>query len=299
MRDVILTCAITGNITRPDQTPHLPITPAEIADSALEAAEAGAAVVHIHVRHPEDGRPSMELAHYAEAVARIQKRNTDLIINLTTGPGGRYIPDPDDPRRAAPGTSLLPPLERIGHVVALKPEICTLDLNTMNSGDQVVMNTRRNTRIMARRMLDAGSKPEIEIFNPGDLVLARELISSEGFPAPALFSFVLGVKYGWPATLESIQLGRAMLPPGAVWTAFGVGASAFPMVAQSALLGGHVRVGLEDNIYLDKGVLAPGNAALCLKARRIVTDLGYRLATPARARSLMGLAPTEAARQIA
>lgn len=289
MRDVILTCAITGNITRPDQTPHLPISPAEIAASALEAAEAGAAVVHLHVRHPEDGRPSMELAHYAEVVERIQAHNRDLIINLTTGPGGRYIPDPDNPRQAAPGTSLLPPLERMGHIVALKPEICTLDLNTMNSGDQVVMNTRRNTRIMARQMLDAGSKPEIEIFNPGDLVLARELISTESFPGPQIFSFVLGIKYGWPATLESIQLGRAMLPADAVWTAFGVGATAFPMVALSALMGGHIRVGLEDNIYLDKGVLAPSNAALCVKARRIVTDLGYRLATPAQARVVMGL----------
>ncbi len=289
MRDVILTCAITGNLTRPDQTPHLPITPKEIARSALEAADAGAAIVHIHVRHPVDGRPSMEVDHYVEVVERIQSENPALILNLTTGPGGRYIPDVDDPKLAGPGTSLLPPLERVPHVTRLRPEICTLDLNTMNSGDQVVMNTRRNTRIMAQAMLAAGSKPEIEIFNPGDLVLARELIEAEAFAAPALFSFVLGVKYGWPATVESIQLGRSLLPPNALWTAFGVGASAFPMVALSTLLGGHARIGLEDNIYLERGALATSNAALCRKAAGIIADLGERLATTQAAREMLGL----------
>lgn len=289
MRDVILTCAVTGNITRPDQTPHLPVTPEQIAESALEAAEVGASVVHIHVRHPEDGRPSMETEHYAEVVSRIREKNRDLVLNLTTGPGGRYLPDPDNPRIAAPGTSLLPPLERVPHILTLRPEICTLDLNTMNSGDQVVMNTRRNTRIMAQAMLGAGSKPEIEIFNPGDLVLANELIGSEPFSGPALFSFVLGIKYGWPASVEAIQLGVSMLPPGAVWSAFGVGPTEFPMVALAAIMGGHARVGLEDNIYLEKGVLAKSNAELCLKARRIIEDLGFRLASPSTAREILGL----------
>ncbi len=290
MRDVILTCAITGNITRPEQTPYLPITPKQIADSALDAAEAGAAIVHIHVRHPEDGRPSMETEHYAEVVERIRARNSELILNLTTGPGGRFIPDAENPRVAGPGTSLLPPMERVPHILALRPEICTLDLNTMNSGDQVVMNTRRNTRIMAQAMLASGSKPEIEIFNPGDLVLARDLIEQEAFKAPLMFSFVLGVKYGWPSSLESIQLGRSLLPEGAVWSAFGVGPGEFPMVALAALLGGHVRVGLEDNLYLEKGVLAPSNAALCEKAVRILRDLGFGVATPRTARSILGLA---------
>ncbi|MBL8553989.1 MAG: 3-keto-5-aminohexanoate cleavage protein [Phenylobacterium sp.] len=293
MRDIVLTCAITGNITRPEQTPHLPITPEQIARSALEAADAGASVAHIHVRHP-DGRPSMETEHYVEVVERIRARNTSLILNLTTGPGGRYIPDPDNPRLAAPGTSLLPPLARIPHIQALPPEVCTLDLNTMNSGDQVVMNTPRNTGIMAAAMLDGGWRPEIEIFNPGDLVLARDMLARMPFPAPALFSFVLGVKYGWPASLESIQLGRSLLPEGAVWTAFGVGPSEFPMVGLSVLLGGHARVGLEDNIYLEKGVLARSNAELCERAVRIVEDLGFRIASPARAREIFGLAPAGA-----
>ncbi len=289
MRDVILTCAITGNITRPDQTPYLPITPAEIATSAMEAAEQGAAIVHIHVRHPGDGRPSMEVEHYQEVVERIREVNGDLILNLTTGPGGRFIPDPEDPKLWAPGTSLLPPMDRVPHILSLKPEICTLDLNTMNSGDQVVMNTPRNTHIMAKAMLAVGAKPEIEIFNPGDLVLALDLMKREHFPAPPMFSFVLGIKYGWPASLESIQLGRSLLPEGAVWSAFGVGASEFPIVALAALLGGHVRVGMEDNIYLEKGVLAKTNADLCQKAARILKDLGYGLATPKSARQILGL----------
>lgn len=289
MRDVILTCAVTGNITKPDQTPHLPITPLQIAQSCLEAADAGAAIVHIHVRHPENGRPSMEIAHYREVVERIRERNEDLILNLTTGPGGRYVPDPENPRQAAPGTSLLPPLQRVGHISELRPDIATLDLNTMNSGDQVVMNTPRNTRIMAEAILASGAKPEIEIFNPGDLVLARDHLAKLRFPDPVMFSFVLGVKYGWPAQLESIALGKNLLPPGAVWSVFGVGPHSFPMVALAALMGGHARVGLEDNIYLEKGVLARSNAALCEKAARILTDLGFRLASAAGARGMLGL----------
>jgi uncharacterized protein (DUF849 family) len=292
MRDVILTCAITGNITKPEQTPYLPITPAQIAQSSLEAAEAGAAIVHLHVRHPEDGRPSMEVAHYREVVERIREKNADLILNLTTGPGGRYIPDPDNPKVAAAGTSLLPPLERVPHIIELSPDLATLDLNTMNSGDQVVMNTPRNTRIMAEAILASGAKPEIEIFNPGDLVLANEHIARLRFPDPIMFSFVLGVKYGWPANLESIQLGKSLLPPRAAWSAFGVGPHSFPTVALSALLGGHARVGLEDNIYLEKGVLARSNAELCEKAARILHDIGFKLASAKTARATLGLAPS-------
>lgn len=288
MRDVILTCALTGNITRPEMTPHLPITPEQIATSALEAEAAGAAIVHIHVRH-DDGRPSMELAHYAEVVERIRAAGSQLILNLTTGPGGRFVPDEADPRIAGPGTTLLPPLERVGHVPALRPEIATLDLNTMNSGDQVVMNTPRNVRIMADAILAAGVKPEIEIFNPGDLVLARALLADPRFGPRPMFSFVLGINYGWPASIEAIQLGLSMLPPGALWSAFGVSRHSFPMVAAAVLMGGHVRVGMEDNIYLEKGVLARSNAELCARASRIVTDLGARIASPAAARDILGL----------
>lgn len=289
MHKVILTCAVTGNLTRPEQTPHLPITPQEIAESSLAAAGAGAAIVHIHVRNPRDGSPSMEVEHYREVCQRIRAQDKELILNLTTGQGGRYVPDANDPKIAAPETSLLPPLQRIQHVLELRPEICTLDLNTMNSGDMIVMNTRPNTRIMAEAMLEAGVKPEIELFNAGDQVLANEMLTNMPFGSPPLFSFVLGVKYAWPAALETIQLAKSLLPQGAQWTAFGVGRWEFPMVAQSVLMGGHIRVGLEDNIFLRKGVLAQSNAELCGKAARIVDDLGYDLATASEARALLGL----------
>lgn len=289
MRDVILTCAITGNITRPDATPHLPITPAQIATSALEAEKAGAAVVHIHVRDPDDGSPSMELAHYAEAVERIRAAKSRLILNITTGPGGRFVPSDADPRVAGPGSTLLPPLERVAHVGPLAPEIATLDLNTMNSGEQVVMNTPRNVRVMADAILAAGVKPEIEIFNPGDLVLARELLADPRFGPTPMFSFVLGINYGWPASIEAIRLGLSMLPAGAIWSAFGVSRHSFPMVAAAVLMGGHARVGMEDNIYLEKGRLAVSNAELCDKAARIISDLGARVASPEAAREMLGL----------
>ena len=289
MRKVVLTCAVTGNITKPEQTPYLPITPEEIADACLEAAENGAAIVHIHVRHPEDGRPSMDVAHYAEVVERVRARNGALILNLTTGPGQRYVPDRDDPRIAAPETSLLPPAERVLHVEMLKPEVCTLDLNTMASGDQVIINTPHTVSVMAEKILAAGVKPELELFSAGDVVMAADLMERIDFGAPLMVSFVMGVKYGWPASVEAIQLGLSLLPPGAFWTAFGVGRTSFPMVAQSVLLGGHARVGLEDNIYLEKGVLAEGNGALCARASRIIRDLGCAVATPDEARAMLAL----------
>lgn len=289
MRKVILTCAVTGNITRPDQTPHLPITPAQVADACLDAAEHGAAIVHVHVRHPEDGRPSMELAHYADVVERVRARNDRLILNLTTGPGQRYVPSREDPAVPDPATNLLPPARRVAHVEALRPEICTLDLNTMASGNQVIINTPNTASQMAQRMLAAGVKPELELFGAGDVLMARDLMVTIDFPRPLMASFVMGVKYGWPATVEALQLARSLIPEGTMWTAFGVGRDAFPMVALSVLLGGNVRIGLEDTIYLERGVLAPSNGELCAKAARIVADLGFALATPGEARDLLGL----------
>ena len=265
------------------------ITPEEIANECLAAAEAGAAIVHIHVRHPEDGRPSMEIAHYREVVERIRARNDELILNLTTGPGQRYSPDPDDPRIAAPGTSLLPPLQRVPHVEALRPEICTLDLNTMNSGDQVIMNTPRTARIMAEAVRAVGARPELELFNAGDVALALDLAKKTDLCTPLMVSFVTGINYGWPSRVETLQLALSMLPPDTIWTAFGVGRFSFPMLAQSVLLGGHARIGLEDNIYLEKGVLAEGNAVLCRQACRMIRDLGCAPATPEEARRIIGL----------
>jgi uncharacterized protein (DUF849 family) len=293
--DVFITCAVTGNLTRPDQTPHLPITPAHIATACIEAGEAGAAAVHIHVRDPVSGAPSMELDHYAEVVERVRAAAPLLIINLTTGPGGRFAPTPGNPRVAGPGTTLLPPQARVAHIAALRPDICTLDLNTMNSGGQVVMNTPAMVREMAKLIRDAGARPEIELFDTGDIALLDDLVT-EGALAPApLCSFVMGVKYGFQFSPETVAYARDRLPPGAAFTAIGLGRNAFPAVAASYLAGGHIRVGLEDAPYLSKDVLAPSNAAMVLKARRIVEDLGGRILSAQATRELLNLAPTNAA----
>lgn len=288
-RAVVITCAVTGNITEPGQTPHLPITPAQIADSALEAGAAGAAQVHIHVRDPQTGRPSMDVALYADVMQRIRAGNPSLIINLTTGPGGRFIPGEADPRVAAPGSTLMLPELRVQHVVELRPDVCSLDLNTMNSGSAVVINTPRNVRRMAQIIRSAGVVPELEIFDSGDVHLARDLIADGTLAGPGLWTLVTGVKYGFSADVDTLLYARNLLPAGATWSAFGVGRFEFSMLAAAYVAGGHVRVGLEDNIYLARGVLAPSNASLVERARRIVEDLGGRVATPAEARSIFGL----------
>ena len=291
----ILTCAVTGNLTRPEQTPHLPITPAQIADESLAAAESGAAAVHIHVRDPATGAPSMALELYARVVETIRRHDAGLVINLTTGPGGRYVPTDGSPRIAAPGTTLLPPEQRVEHIAALRPDICSLDLNTMNSGDQVVMNTPKNVARMAQVIRAAGVVPELECFDSGDVVLARQLMDDGVLAGPGLFSFVLGVRYALPYSTEAVMFARSLLPAGAQWGAFAVGRHAFQAVAQSFLLGGNVRIGLEDTIYLDKGRLARSNAELVQKSRRIVEDLGGRLASAAEARQAWGLRAPQAA----
>jgi len=288
-RKTIITCAVTGNITRPDQHPGLPITPEQIANASLDAAQAGAAVVHIHVRDPATGKPSMEIDLYRDVIERIRAVDRELIINLTTGPGGRFIPSDDDPKVAAPGTTLLPPERRVEHILALKPDICSLDLNTMNSGADVVINTPKNVTKMAEAIRRAGVKPELEIFDSGDIHLARDLIDSGVLDGPGLWTFVSGVKYGFGASPETLLYARSLLPPGAIWSAFGVGRFEFPIVAQAWLAGGHVRVGLEDNIYIEKGVLAESNAALVARARDIIKMLGGEIATSRDARASLGL----------
>jgi len=284
----IISCAITGNITTPQQTPHLPITPEQIAQSCIEAVRAGAAIVHIHVRHP-DGRPSMELAHYREVVERLRAADEDVVINLTTGPGQRFVPSEAEPSVAAPGTTLMRPEPRVAHVQALRPELCSLDLNTMYSGSSVVINTPANLAIMAQLIAEAGVKPELEVFDSGDIQLGNHFIEQGRLEATTLFQIVLGVRYGAIATPETLMYLKSLLPAAAPWSAFGVGRWEFPMLAQSWLLGGHVRVGLEDNIYIEKGVLAESNAALVAKAVRIIRELGGRIATPGEAREILGL----------
>jgi uncharacterized protein (DUF849 family) len=286
---VFITVAVTGNLTTPDQTPHLPITPAEIAEACLEAAAAGAAIAHIHVRDPATGQPSMELALYREVVERIRTRNEDLILNLTTGPGGRFAPSRDDPAVAGPGTTLMRPEARVEHIAALRPDICTLDLNTMNSGGQVVINTPENVRRMARVIREAGVKPEIELFDSGDIALLHDLIADGSLDPAPLCSLVMGVRYGFQVSPETVLYARGLLPEGAIFTAIGIGRHVFTAATQSYLLGGHVRVGIEDGVYLSRGALAPSNAAMVVKIRGILESLGAEIASAAQARELLGL----------
>lgn len=287
-KKTILTAAVTGNQTTLAQHPGLPCTPEQIASACIASAKAGAAVAHIHVRYP-DGRPSMEVAHYREVTDRIRDSGTDVIINLTTGPGQRFVPDPEDPKLAAPGTTLMHPLRRVEHIVELKPEICTLDLNTMWSFNSAVINSPESITTMSEVMREAGSKPELEVFDTGDIHLAKHLLAEGVLDSPPLFQIVMGVRYAFNAAPGTLLYAQSLLPQDAHWAAFGIGRHEFPMLAQAFVMGGHVRVGLEDNVYLSKGVLAPDNAALCAKARQIIETLGGELATPVEARMILGL----------
>jgi uncharacterized protein (DUF849 family) len=289
-RKTILTCAVTGNITTRQHHPALPITPKEIATAAIEAGKSGAAVAHIHARDPETGRGSMDVRYFSEIVERIRDAGSDIIINLSTGEGGRFVPDPADPRVAGIGTTLTSPENRVRHVEVVRPEICTLDLNTMLSGPAVVINTLSNIEIMAQRIHAAGARPELELFNTSDIHLMGHLLSKGILRGPPLIQLVLGVRFGAPANPATLFYLSSQLPPGSIWAAFGIGRDEFPMLAQAWLLGGHVRVGLEDNIYIREGVLARDNAELVDKGVNLVESLGGSIATPSEAREMLDLA---------
>jgi uncharacterized protein (DUF849 family) len=287
MKPTIISCAVTGSFPTREHNPALPVTPAEIAEACIDAAREGAAICHIHVRDPQNGEPSMAIEHYREVVRLIRESDTDLLINLTTGPGGRFIPSDDEPARAAPGTKLTTGEIRTEHVVELKPDICSLDLNTMWFGGGAVINSPRSLAIMAERIYAAGVKPELEVFDTGDIHLAHALIREGTLRTPALFQIVTGVSYGMAATPESLAYAKSLLPEDCEWAAFGASRMAFPMVAQAFLMGGHCRIGMEDTVYLAKGVKTPDNAALVAKAARIIDDLGGRVATIDEARELL------------
>ncbi|WP_085909100.1 3-keto-5-aminohexanoate cleavage protein [Kiloniella majae] len=288
-KKTILTCAVTGNLTKPEQHPGLPITPKQIADAALGAAKAGAAIVHLHVRDPATGKGSMDLNLYEEMVGLIRQQNQDIILNLTTGEGGRFIPSDHDPKVAAEGSTLCRPELRVTHVEKLRPEICTLDFNTMWSGEAVVINTPRNVEIMADRIYAAGTKPEIELFDVGDLNMALDFLDKGILKAPTIMQIVMGVRYGILPTPQSLMYLVSQIPEDTVWAAFGIGRHEFPILAQSFLLGGHVRVGMEDNLQIRKGELCQDNAQLVEKAADIIDNLGGTLATPDEAREILRL----------
>jgi uncharacterized protein (DUF849 family) len=288
-RKVMISCAVTGSADTPGRNPAVPVTPAQIAQSSIDAAKAGAAIVHIHVRDPKTTKPSMDGALYREVVERIRDSGTDVLINLTTGPGARFVHDDDDPSKPGPGSTLKGPEDRVRHIIELKPDICSLDMGSLNMGDRVFINTPKHLQAMAIAIKDAGVMPELEVFETGHLLLAKRFVENGYVKPPGMFQICLGISWGQPATPEAMSYMRGLLPPEAPWFAFGISLHQFPMVAQAVLLGGHPRVGMEDNLYLEKGKLAPSNAALVEKAAKIIEIIGEQVATPADARQILGL----------
>ena len=291
MGQTIISCALTGSAPTPEKNPAVPVTPSEIVKSAIESAKAGAAIVHCHVRNPETTRPSMRMEFYKEVTEGIRESGVDVILNLTTGPGARFSPSANDPSKASSDSKMCSPSDRIKHVLELRPEICSLDIVTMNRKRHVFLNHPDHLKYMSAEIQAAGVKPELEVFDTGHILNANKLIEEGFIKSPSFFQFCLGVDYGAPATVESIIMMKSMLPKNAVWSAFGISRFQFPMVAASVLLGGHVRVGLEDNIYIERGVLASSNAALVDKAARIIHDLGSSVASVDQARALLSLKP--------
>lgn len=289
--EVILTCAVTGAGDTVGRHPAIPVTPRQIAAAAIEAARAGATVAHCHVRDPATGKASRDPALYRELVEHIRAAGVDIILNLTAGMGGDLqIGAGEQPLQFGPGTDLVGPLERLVHVEELRPEICTLDCGTLNfgDGDFIYVSTPAQLRAGAARIQQLGIKPELEVFDTGHLWFAKQLLAEGLLDAPPLFQLCLGIPWGAPADTTTMKAMVDNLPAGAQWAGFGIGRLQMPMVAQAVLLGGNVRVGLEDNLYLDKGVFA-SNGALVERARQLVELMGARVLTPAEGRRKLGL----------
>lgn len=286
--EVIISCAITGSGDTVSKHPAIPVTPEEIANSAIEAAKAGAAVAHIHVRDPATGGFSRELKYYREVVERLRDSDSDVIINLTAGMGGDLVLDPEVPSRAIAGTDMANATERLQHIEALLPEMCTLDCGSLNFGDSLYVSTPAMLRQMTAKVKELGVKPELEIFDVGNMAFALQLMKEGLLDDKPLFQLCLGIPWGAPADTATMKLLADMVPANANWAGFGISRMQMPMVAQAMLLGGNVRVGLEDNLFLGKGVFA-SNGQLVERAVSIIENLGAEVAGPARAREILGL----------
>ena len=290
--DVIITCALTGAGDTVDKHPAIPVTPMQIAAAAVEAAKAGATVVHCHVRDPKTGKGSRDPALYREVMARIRDSGVDIIVNLTAGMGGDLeIGGGETPLAFGPATDLVGPLARLVHVEELLPDICTLDCGTLNfgDGDTIYVSTPAALRAGARRITELGVKAELEIFDTGHLWFANQMIK-EGLLRDPLFQLCLGIPWGAPADTTTMKAMVDNVPASANWAAFGIGRMQMPMAAQAVLLGGHVRVGLEDNLWLDKGVPA-SNGSLVERVIKLIECMGARPMSPAAGRAKMGLKP--------
>ena len=297
MAKVIITCAVTGDDTKVTKSPHCPVTPQQIAAAAVDAAKAGAAIVHIHVRDPETGAFSMETRHYREVVKHIRESGVDVIVNLTCGMGGYIcIGEHGLDDTPAPGTDFVSQERRMQHVIDLcheglyRPDIATLDCGSLNFGDgnRAYVSTPDYLRRGAAILRDLGVKPELEVFDTGNLWFVRKMVDEGLIPAPALIQLCAGIPYGVPADVGHLLAMVNTLPAGSVWTSFAISRMQMPWVAQSILLGGNVRVGLEDNLYLSRGVYA-SNAQLVERARTLIEAMGARILSPAQARERLGL----------
>ncbi len=288
--EVVVTCAVTGAGDTLERHPGVPVTPRQIADAAIEAAKCGAAVAHIHVRDPETGKGSRDPELFKQVVDMVRSSGTDVVINLTAGMGGDWVPSQSDPAQPGPGTDMIGPIERLAHVRELLPEICSLDCGTLNfgDGDNIYISTPPTLRKMAELTLDWGVKPELEVFDLGHIRFARQMISEGLIAAPPMFQICLGIPWGADQSVDTMKVMKDHLPPEASWAGFGISRMQMPMAAAAVAMGGNVRVGLEDNLYLDRGVLA-SNGQLVDRVIEIIERMGGRALTPQEARNKLKL----------
>ena len=289
--EVIVTCAVTGAGETTNKSPHVPITPEEVANSAIEAAKAGASVAHVHVRDPETGKGSRDKKLFKEAVDRIRDNKTDIVINLTAGMGGDWVPDSKNMAMPGDGTDMIGPDERLEHVELCKPEICSLDCGTLNFGvndHSIYISTLPILRKMAELTQSWGVKPELEVFDLGHIRLAKQLISEKLVNEPPMFQICLGIPWGADQSVDTMKVMKDHLPQNALWSGFGISRMQIPMATAAVAMGGNVRVGLEDNLYLSKGVLAT-NAQLVEKIVKIITLMGGRVLSPEETRTKLEL----------
>tara|TARA_Y100001978_G_scaffold118704_1_gene105826 strand:- start:183 stop:1064 length:882 start_codon:yes stop_codon:yes gene_type:complete len=288
--EVIVTCAVTGAGDTLGKHPEVPVTPEQISNAAIAAAKAGASVAHIHVRDPETGLGSRDVNLFKEVVERIRDSETDVVINLTAGMGGDWVPSEENPSMPGPGTDMIGPEERLAHVKEIHPEICSLDCGTMNfgNGNEIYISPPGYLREMASMIQEWGVKPELEVFELGQIRFAKQMIKEGLINEPPMFQICLGIPWGAEQTVDSMKVMKDELPTNASWASFGIGRMQMPMAAAAVAMGGNVRVGLEDNLYLEKGVLA-SNDQLVTRVIEIIQRMGSRVLSPQETRDKLKL----------
>ena len=288
--EVIVTCAVTGAGDTLGKHPEVPVTPEQISNAAIAAAKAGASVAHIHVRDPETGLGSRDVNLFKEVVERIRNSETDVVINLTAGMGGDWVPSEENPSMPGPGTDMIGPEERLAHVKEILPEICSLDCGTMNfgNGNEIYISPPGYLREMASMIQEWGVKPELEVFELGQIRFAKQMIQEGLINEPPMFQICLGIPWGAEQTVDSMKVMKDELPTNASWASFGIGRMQMPMAAAAVAMGGNVRVGLEDNLYLEKGILA-SNDQLVTRVIEIIDRMGGKILSPMETRKKLHL----------